>query len=122
MRHSKVARPCPSWVKMRKTQNEQMISALPPTSDVARQRSLAEKTISGSTRFHPMPSNGLLSCHEPVRRHGLWPDIWFTLRTMPVRTSAATIGPLVASNNLPVRFIGTHAQTAIVAVCSRSRP
>jgi len=58
------------WVKMRKTQNEQMISALPPTSDIARQRSLAEKTISGSTRFHPMSSNGLLSCHEPVRRHG----------------------------------------------------
>ena len=123
MRHSKVARPCPSWVKMRKTQNEQMISALPPTSDVARQRSLAEKTISGSTRFHPMPSNGLLSCQRtgPAART-LWPDIWFTLRTMPVRTSAATIGPLVASNNLPVRFIGTHAQTAIVAVCSRSRP
>src|SRR5258708_38525100 len=56
-------------VKMRKTQNEQMISALPQTSDIARQRSLAEKTISGSTRFHPMVSNGLLSCHEPVRRY-----------------------------------------------------
>jgi len=37
------------------------------------------------------------------------------LRTTPY-------GPRVATNNLPVRFIGTHAQTAIVAVCSRSRP
>jgi hypothetical protein len=34
VRHSKVARPCPSWVKLRRTQCEHMFSALPLNADI----------------------------------------------------------------------------------------